>query len=105
MRRASFFHYLTTYYRSRRTGGPLAPRAARDAVSRCQRVESVLHINMDAVLKQSDVLELMKLFEIHVRDFKFSGDRRHGLSQHRAATKLYAAFVSGARFLGTWPEA
>ena len=97
MKAEAFFQYLTTRYRSRKTGEPLAPRAARDAVSRCQRIESVLKIDFDATLRQADAFALLMRLETHERAFKFSGNSRHGLSQHRAAAKLYAAFVSGAR--------
>lgn len=92
-----FFDYLTTRYRSRKTGGALAVRAARDAVSRCQRIESVLKVNLDASLRQADVIAFLTRLGTHEREFKFSGNPRHGMSQHRAAAKLYAAFSSGVR--------
>lgn len=92
-----FFQYLTTRYRSRKTGGPLTPRAARDAVSRCQRIESVLKIDFETTLKRVDVIALLTQLETFERAFKFSTNPRHGLSQHRTAAKLYAAFLRGAR--------
>ena len=95
MKAGSFFQYLTTNYRSRKTGRSLHLRAARDAVSRCRRIESVLKINLDTTLKQIDVIALLKRLETHERKFKFPGHSRRGLYQHRSAAKLYAAFSSG----------
>lgn len=92
-----FFEYLTKRYRSRKTGRPLATRPARDAVSRCQRVESVIGTDLDRAIAQANVLAVLTRIESCERDFRFSGNARHGISQHRAAAKLYAAFSSGAR--------
>ena len=96
MKADSFFQYLTTTYRSRKTGRPLHQKAARDAVSRCTRIESVLKINLDTTLKNGTVIALLKRLGTHEHKFDFSGRSSHGLSQHRAAAKLYAAFSSGA---------
>lgn len=95
MREQPFFEYLTATYVSRRTGRHLEARAARDAVSRCSRVEHAVNVNLDTLLRRSDVISVLKLVTASENRFFFSGDSRQGIAQLRSSVKLYAAFFHG----------
>lgn len=97
MKAEQFLVYLTTKYRSRKTGSELARRPARDAVSRCRRIESVLDVNLDTLLRNGNIDALLRRMEARQREFGVTSPRRQVLSQLRVAAKLYAAFVAGTK--------
>jgi hypothetical protein len=97
MREDQFFVFLTTRYKGKTSAKHLAPKPARDVVSRCRRVEHALGIDLDTYLSRRQVNSLLKLIVGSSDKFQISGNQSHSLSVLIAAARKYAFFHSGER--------
>lgn len=99
MRADEFREYLRRWYRSKMTGSPLSEAAAKDALSRCRRVEAVLELDLDKFLKkQADPQTAIKDAIVEATgDFEIAGDPLRGRASLVRAAKLYCKFLESGR--------
>jgi hypothetical protein len=92
MRASDFFRFATTSYRSR-DGNPLQPKAARDVISRCGRVERALRIDLDDAVREGHLEDVLDRITEDATAFGFRGDASSAVRVHRSAVLLYARFA------------
>ena len=99
MRPEHFDHFLNINYRGERSGRPLSLRPRRDALSRCQRIETVLGVELDFRLdgRMESRESLLNYMDQYERDFKIDGDLRSGMASLKNAAKRYHDFRSWER--------
>lgn len=103
MREQEFKHFLTHVYRGRR-GRPLGELPARNAASRCRRIERVLSIDLDEALRSQGLGQVLSLLERAERRFGFTGSsRKASLTTLRTALRYYADFNEGRKRLAERP--
>ncbi len=95
---AGFSNFLLSTYESGRTGRHLTQAAAKDAVSRCRRVERSLAINLDEELPLLESAEsLVERVSGSVERFGIVGNEKTGMSSLVRATRLYTEFKRHSR--------
>lgn len=95
MRRSNFKHYLNQIYKCQSSSGQLDIAPIRDALSRCQRIETKLELDLDLILQGHDIEidALLKLMECRAEDFDFTGKGKgKSLSSLKSAARRYHDF-------------
>jgi hypothetical protein len=100
---AAFLKYLNGT-ESRRTGKPMGPRAVRDVLSRCDRVERMLGLDLHAELAGSR--NRMETVAEKIRDnaskLGFVGKKRYYYNDFISAVRRYNAFLTGDSSAKQW---
>lgn len=89
MKDVKFYQYLTEHYRGSRSCNTLGNRAAADAVSRGNRIERTLKIDLDSSLTglQLDLNDLLGRIERNKASFKIRGSVAKGILSIKNAAK------------------
>ena len=87
----NFHYYLRNEYRGVRSLEPLGIKPANDAVSRCNRIEHVLGINLDQFLKGNDgnLNILLEIITKNAASFNIDGNIDKGIASIKNAAKRY----------------
>ena len=95
MRRDQFFYFLTHDFASKTKGLPLGKQAGYDAIARCRRIEKILKLNLDDILKGDDASlnELLSRVEENELKFNVKGNIKNGLTSIKNGAKRYNDFI------------
>ena len=92
-----FANYLAVAARGRRSGSKFRPLVVKDAVSRCRRVESVLAVDLDDLLRRRKLHTVLVWIKTQRGQFAFHCDPARGIRALVWAVGLYAKFVDHSR--------
>lgn len=95
MKRDQFFYFLTHDFVSKTKGTPLGKQAGYDAIARCRRIEKILKLNLDDILKGDNLSldALLRRVDDNKIDFKMKGNVKNGLTSIKNSAKRYNDFV------------
>lgn len=95
MKRDQFFYFLTHDFISKTKNGPLGKQAGYDAIARCRRIEKILKLNLDDILKgdEPSLNELLSKIDNNEIDFNVKGNMKNGLTSIKNGAKRYNDFV------------
>jgi hypothetical protein len=93
---AVFLKYLNGSA-SRRTGKPMGPRAVRDVLSRCDRVERMLGLDLHAELAgpRSRMEAVAEKIRNSADRLGFVGKKKYYYNDFISAVRRYHAFLTG----------
>lgn len=91
-----FISYLTTEYRSAKTGLPYSQKVASDILSRCKRIELILETELTVALisKEKNFLALRQKIRSQADCFG-SASRPYGYLNYFHALTAYYRFAGG----------
>lgn len=95
MKRDPFFYFLTHDFVSKTKGIPLGKQAGYDAIARCRRIEKILKLNLDDILRGDDLSlnSLLSRIDDNKTDFNVKGNVENGLTSIKNGAKRYNDFV------------
>jgi hypothetical protein len=94
MKKENFRRFLINTYRNPKTGRALGEKAVSDVLSRCLRVESTFHVDLDVVIAKGDLLALVRTLKgDHASArLRYRGENRYFYSVFVTALYKYAEF-------------